>query len=54
MQAKIALQLSRIIDQPQPHTSLQERDQKLTEIIEEELAHKTQVSMLSHMHLQQA
>ena len=61
MWAQIAANMSRSQEEPPQQAdqtnqaaSLQERDQQLAEIMEEEMTHQEQVSVLSWMHLQQA
>ena len=63
MQAQIANEMSKIQEEPpqQPKIEqqaanlhdLQAQDQQLVGIMEEEMTHYKQVSLLSHMHLQQ-
>ena len=43
-----------LVDQAANLQDLWAQDQQLAEIIEEEMTHREQVSVLSHMHLQQA
>ena len=64
MQAQIAHEMSKIQEEPVPKAMLEDQvpqlqdlqvqDQQLAEIMEEEMTHCVQVSVLSHMHLQQA
>ena len=61
MWAQIAHAMSRIEEEPtsqvEPNNQtaqLQEQEKQLAEIMEEEMAHQEQVSVLSQMHLQQA
>ena len=57
MQATIAAEMCKLhedpvqADQTSQVTSLQEKDQQLAEIMEEEMTHWEQVSVLSWMHL---
>ena len=57
MQAQIAHVMSRLEEEPtlqaEPDDQLQQQEQHLAEIMEEEMTHPEQVSVLSHMHLQQ-
>ena len=59
--AQISTEMSRLQEEPTQQAtqtnqvpSLQDNDQELAEIIEEKMAHKEQVSVLSQIHLQQA
>ena len=61
MQAQIAHTMSRLEEEPalqaEPDdqaAELQQQDQQLAKIMEEEMTHREQVSVLSYMHLQQA
>ena len=61
MQAQIANAMNRIEEEPAVRAEpddqaaqLLQQDQQLAEILDEEMTHREQVSVLSHMHLQQA
>ena len=64
MQAQIAYEMSKIQEEPIQQAKIEQQtanlgdfqahDQQLAEIMEEEMIHHKQVSVLSHMHLQQA
>ena len=61
MQAQIANPMSQIKEEPAARAKpdnqaghLMHQDQQLAEILEEEMTHREQVSVLSCMHLQQA
>ena len=61
MWAQIAAEMCKLQEEPTQQAnqtnqaaSLQEKDQKLAEIMEEEITHSEQVSVLSWMHLWQA
>ena len=45
---------AKLVDQVANLQDLQAQAQQLAEIMEEEMTHQEQVSVLSHMHLQQA
>ena len=60
MQGQIAAEMSRSQEEPTQQAKqveqaaiMQAKDQQLAEIMEEEMTHHEQVSVLSHMHLQQ-
>ena len=59
MQAQIANAMSRIEEEPTVRAEPDDQaaqllqDQELAKILEEEMTHREQVSVLSHMHLQQ-